>query len=169
MGERIYSNLGPIIDNNSKILILGSLPGPESLKNQKYYDKNGNVFWKIIYSIYGDTSLPENYNEKIKIITKNSLALWDVLESAHRKTAADSDILLEEPNDFDTFLERYPNLKAIIFNGRMAEASFEKYFEQLYDEIPHVRAWSTSGAWARKFDDKLQNWKYCLSEINSKI
>jgi hypoxanthine-DNA glycosylase len=48
MQNRI-SSFPPIIDNDSKIIILGSIPGVKSLEKQQYYAHPQNKFWKIIF------------------------------------------------------------------------------------------------------------------------
>lgn len=42
--NRIQS-LQPIIDENSEILILGTMPGKESLESEEYYASPNNSFW----------------------------------------------------------------------------------------------------------------------------
>ena len=44
----LKSGLLPLVGENPKLLILGSLPGDESIKQQKYYSNPRNQFWKII-------------------------------------------------------------------------------------------------------------------------
>ena len=49
-GLPIYS-FAPIADLKSKSLILGTIPGKESLRLNAYYAHPQNVFWKIIFSL----------------------------------------------------------------------------------------------------------------------
>ena len=51
--KTIYS-FDPVIDDQSKIIILGSMPGEESLKKNQYYGNPKNQFWKIIYTLYNN-------------------------------------------------------------------------------------------------------------------
>ena len=53
MQSRI-SSFPPIIDAQSEILILGSIPGVKSLEKQQYYAHPQNKFWKIIFELLID-------------------------------------------------------------------------------------------------------------------
>jgi hypothetical protein len=46
--------LGPVVDGNSRILILGSLPGEESLRQQRYYSDPRNHFWSLLSGVFGE-------------------------------------------------------------------------------------------------------------------
>ena len=64
----------PSIDNNSKILILGSMPGVKSLEEQQYYAHPQNRFWKVMGSICNEPKLHEfAYDLKLKTLLKNIL------------------------------------------------------------------------------------------------
>ena len=70
----------PSIDNNSKILILGSMPGIKSLEEQKYYAHPQNRFWKVMGHICNETNLPKfDYNIKLQTLLNKNIALWDWL------------------------------------------------------------------------------------------
>lgn len=51
------SALHPLTDNSTRILILGTMPGDQSIAKQQYYGNKGNHFWKIIFTIFN-----ENYS-----------------------------------------------------------------------------------------------------------
>jgi hypoxanthine-DNA glycosylase len=125
---RVVNSLKAIIDQNSQVLILGTMPGPESLEKEEYYANPKNQFWKIIYCIInGRYEPPSDYKKRIKFLKQNGIALWDVLESCERQGASDSKITYDKPNDFEDALLKHPNLKCIFFNGKKAEQSFKKY------------------------------------------
>ena len=82
MSNRI-SSFPPIVSNDAKILILGSVPGVKSLEMQEYYAHPQNKFWKIIFELFNE-NFSEDYLEKIKILKKNKIAVWDVIDSCER-------------------------------------------------------------------------------------
>ena len=67
----------PSIDIDSKVLILGSMPGVKSLKEQQYYAHSQNRFWKNMGNICNEPKLPEfDYDLKLKILLKNTFCRY---------------------------------------------------------------------------------------------
>lgn len=118
--------LNPITDKNSQVLILGSMPGVESLKQQAYYSHPRNLFWKLIEEITGE-EIPSDYNQKKTLLLENKIAVWDMCKSCIREGSLDNDMSAETPNDLNTFVEEHPNLKVIAFNGKKAAQLFGKH------------------------------------------
>jgi hypoxanthine-DNA glycosylase len=117
--------LAPIVWPNSRILILGSLPGDESLRMQQYYANPRNQFWSILSSIYG-AELDADYSRRLAFLEDRCIALWDVVQRADRTGSLDSSIRNAETNDFTQLLARAPELRAIVFNGATAARLFER-------------------------------------------
>lgn len=121
--------LDPIIEKDSKILILGSLPGDQSILNQKYYDNKTNHFWKLISFVFEDKFIEfENYEAKKEFLKRHNIALWDVIKCARRQGSLDSNISNEEYNDLKSLIDS-SNIKCIYVNGRKAEESLKKYLK----------------------------------------
>ena len=93
----------------------------------------------------------KNYEEKVSCLKKHHIALWDTLQSCERESSLDSNIKEEEYNDIDDLLSRYPQIKKVIFNGKIA-ANYYK------TRLPSSIAYSTSNACAKKVEEKIQNW-----------
>ncbi len=53
MTEALSHCFEPIADRNAEILILGSMPGRESLEARQYYTNRRNAFWKIMAELLG--------------------------------------------------------------------------------------------------------------------
>ena len=148
----------PFIDNHSKILILGTMPGEKSLELQEYYGNRGNQFWKLLLTMF-DLPLTHDYNSKLKFLQDYGIAIWDVLEYCEREGSLDSRIKNEVPNDFKSFYKNHPQIKHVFFSSKNAAAYYDKYVGRSeaisYDILP-----SPSGANATKsFAEKLEIWK----------
>ena len=149
----------PVINVNSKILILGSIPGVESLAKQQYYANKRNHFWRIMFSLF-DVPISEEYERRIELLQSKNIALWDVIEYCYREGSLDSNIKKESTNDFSMLFKSYPNIRYVIFNGTKAYESFEKNvgFEN-YKEITFIKLPSTSPAHTIPFETKMNEWQ----------
>lgn len=151
----------PIEDSTARILILGSMPGQESLRAAQYYAHPRNVFWKIMGELTG--SSPEiPYGLRTRILKSAGIALWDVLASCKRPGSLDSDISSILLNDFETFFLNHPHISQVCFNGAMAEKCYQKsVLPRLSPRSMHYqRLPSTSPAHASlSYEQKLSAWR----------
>jgi len=147
-------SLKPIVSENARILILGTMPSEISLKKGQYYANPKNQFWKIIYDVF-EKKIEDRYEDRIKFIKKHCIALWDVLKSCERKGSADSKIQNMILNNCKIFYKKGPNIKSIIFNGKKAETLFDKHCEKCENLQYHCLP-STSSANIRLTYEK--NW-----------
>ena len=137
--------------------MLGTLPGPESLRVGQYYANPNNQFWKILYSIFDTATVDTSYSGKLSFLSKRGIALWDVFHSADRVGALDADIRNEVPNDIPGLIKQYPNISNILLNGKKAEKSFHINCQNV--DISAVYVPSTSPAYAKKsLDEKIKDW-----------
>jgi TDG/mug DNA glycosylase family protein len=157
----------PLKNPAAKVLILGSMPGKESLRLGQYYAHPRNLFWTIMGELTGAfPSLP--YDERLHILQSSGIALWDVLESCIRTSSLDSHIDEKsiKPNDFSSFYLTHPNLTHVFFNGARAEQIYQRYvlpglgpYALQYCRLP-----STSPANAGiPYQQKLQAWRAVIS------
>ena len=100
----------PIIAQEPRILILGSLPGDLSLEMNQYYGHPRNRFWKIMFTMF-DEEFSNDYQIREKLIQNNHLALWDVAYSATRKGSMDVDIKDVVPNKIEEMLQKNPSIR----------------------------------------------------------
>lgn len=155
----------PSIDNESKILILGSMPGIKSLEEQQYYAHPQNRFWKVMGNICNEPKLSElDYETKLKTLLNNNIALWDTIKSCKREGSLDSDIQNEKPNDIRKLLKTYPNIETICLNGNKSYSAFKKYFPVLFEKYACHRMPSTSPANARySLNILIKEWSKIIS------
>ena len=130
----ICKSFEPIIDDNCRVLILGSMPGVKSLEAQEYYAHPQNRFWQLVAQLCNEKLDFADYAAKKAMLLKHHLALWDTLSYCEREGSLDSDITEELPNDIVGLLARYPKITTIICNGGKAANVFKKHFAK---NLPH--------------------------------
>ncbi|MFN3711019.1 MAG: DNA-deoxyinosine glycosylase [Alishewanella aestuarii] len=124
MAARLTS-LAAVIAPDSRLLVLGSMPGAASLAAQQYYAHPRNAFWPIMGQLFGFAAdLP--YAERLMQLRARGIGLWDVLQSCERQGSLDSAIRAEQPNDFASLLQQQPGIRVLAFNGAKAAQSFRK-------------------------------------------
>ena len=154
----------PVARPDSRILILGSLPGERSIAEHEYYAHPQNGFWRIMQAIFG---IDGDYADRCRELAEHRVALWDVLHSSVRPGSMDADIRLASatPNDFGEFFATHTRIRLIAFNGKKAEQLFARFVDPLgvADTIRRVGLPSTSPAYASmSFSGKLAAWRNAL-------
>jgi len=158
----LKKSFDPISDLETRVLILGTMPGDKSIELGEYYGHSRNKFWKIISTIT-DSDLPLTYSEKIKLLARTKIGIWDVAHKAFRKGSLDIAIQDEEPNDLDVFISKHKNLKVIGFNGTKAESLFDKYFTRKKG-MRYISLPSTSPANTNiDFENSCRIWRQILA------
>jgi double-stranded uracil-DNA glycosylase len=127
-GVRRHRGFPPVITDRARILVLGSLPGAESLARQQYYAHPRNRFWPVVGRLFG-IPLAAPYRERLEALTSAGVGVWDVLHRAARVGSLDASIdrTTEVPNDITGLLSRHPGITQVALNGRKAEAAFERW------------------------------------------
>ncbi|WP_218076072.1 DNA-deoxyinosine glycosylase [Desulfuribacillus stibiiarsenatis] len=148
----------PLLYEDSRILILGSMPGVISLEENQYYAHPRNHFWRILYSLL-DESLEHDYDARKRFLREKGIGLWDVLHSCVREGSLDTSIRNESVNDLRSILGTHPNIRAVFFNGAKAAETFRKKVGFTFDNIAFIQLPSTSPAYTIPYEEKLEKWK----------
>lgn len=147
----------PVCNEQSKILILGSMPSVKSRENGFYYGHPQNRFWKVLAHVLG-TELPQTIEEKKNMLLENHIALWDVIESCDIVGSSDSSIRNVYVNDIAGVI-RNTDIKTIFTNGSKAHELYNKYVIESTG-IEAVKLPSTSPANAAcNFEKLCEAWK----------
>ncbi len=161
MAERVQS-FPPIVDEHSRVLVLGTMPGAESLRQQRYYAYGRNDFWRILLRLF-DQPDTLDYDQRVAMLLRHGVAVWDVLHSCERRTSADADIREPLANDIPGLLRAYPGIATVTPNGKGAERLFRRLVLPALDTVPKIQVLpSTSPAYAIPFAKKLEGWKELL-------
>lgn len=167
--KSVRNILPPIVDENTEVLILGSMPGKQSLEKQQYYGNPRNHFWPIMGRLLA-VGIPENYEERMALLRAHHIGLWDSIESCERQGSLDATIKNEVPNNFEGLFETYPRIRLVLFNGGKSFEVFKRHIgldllaTRAYEKMP-----STSpipGKNIKTFDEKVEAWRIMLHYLS---
>ena len=126
MSELIHP-FGPLFNEESQILILGSFPSVKSREQNFFYGHPQNRFWKVVAALYG-ADVPESIEEKKRLILGNGLSLWDSIASCEITGSSDASIRNAKANDISIILDSC-DVRAIYCNGRKSHELYKKFIE----------------------------------------
>ena len=148
----------PVVDARTRVLVLGSLPGEESLARGQYYANPRNQFWRLIGAVIGADLATLAYREKLEALLRAGVGLWDTIGAATRHGSLDSNIRLRDANDLSALAARLPELRAVGFNGGKSASLGMKQLAGKPD-LALLALPSSSPAYTLSFDSKLVQWK----------
>ncbi len=132
----------PVINNDSRVLVLGSFPSVKSRENSFYYGHPQNRFWPMLALIFRQ-DVPLTIQEKTELLHQHRIALWDVIERCQLDGSMDSSIRDALPNDISSLLKAAP-LERVLLNGQLAGKLYQRYFRESL--LPYAVLPSTSPA-----------------------
>ena len=161
--RHIQRQFGPVYDENSKILILGSFPSVKSREVNFFYGHPQNRFWRVVSELL-DEALPQTVPEKRKMLLSHHIALWDTIASCTVTGSSDASIKDVVPNDLSKILEA-ADIRQIYCNGMTSWSLYEKYIRPVTGRSA-VKLPSTSPANAAWSLPRLKEaWKVILEEL----
>jgi methylated-DNA-[protein]-cysteine S-methyltransferase len=162
----VKKSFPPVVDGRARILVLGTLPGEESLRRREYYAHPRNLFWPILFALF-DTVPLVDYRAKLDFVGAQRIALWDVVAAGARRASADAAIRDERPNAIDALLDAHPGIGAVAFNGGGARRLYDRHFVRRAN-LAYLILPSTSPAHARlDFAQKLARWQALREALES--
>ncbi|MFN4235789.1 MAG: DNA-deoxyinosine glycosylase [Vogesella sp.] len=156
------ASFAPVVDADTRILILGSLPGDASLAAAQYYAHPRNQFWRLLGAVLAVPLADMPYPQRLAAMQQHGVGLWDVVAEASRRGSLDSAIRDARANPLAELVASLPALRVVAFNGQTAG----KAAPQLAASgVPVLVLPSSSPAHTLAFDKKLQEWqalgRYC--------
>ncbi len=152
-----HASFAPHAAPDTRLLILGSLPGARSLAEQRYYAHPTNQFWRLIGAVIGRPLAELPYDARLAALCEEKVGLWDVIRTAARQTSSDSQIRDAEAHDLAALVATLPDLRMIAFNGGKATAIGRRQLPVLEGvdviDLPSSSAANTSG-----YATKLEQW-----------
>ena len=156
MGE-IKRSFPPVVDARTRVLVLGSLPGEESLARRQYYGNPRNHFWRLMSEVIGRDLVPLAYEERLRTLLDSGVGLWDTVGAATRRGSLDGNIRLHQPNALADLASTLPALRAVGFNGGKSASLGMKQLARA-ERLALIALPSSSPAYTLPFDVKLEEW-----------
>lgn len=147
----------PVVDAETRLLILGSLPGDASLKAAQYYAHPRNGFWPLIGGVLGEGLAALPYDERLQRLKARGVGLWDVIASAERSGSLDAAIRSPEAADLRGLVSGLPALGAVAFNGGLS-ARLGRGILSGVAAIELIDLPSSSPAHARSLSEQAKSW-----------
>ena len=150
--------LPPIARADTRLFVLGSLPGDASLAARQYYAHPTNQFWRLLGGAIGEELAPLAYERRLERLANRRIGLWDVIASASRRGSLDQAIRVAEHNALQHLLSGYPDLRAIAFNGTTAARAGRGLIGEPPPHVTLVDLPSSSAANTTAFARKASEW-----------
>ncbi len=148
--------------------MLGTLPGEESLRQVRYYAHPRNLFWPIVFALFG-AALPDDYEARLSFVRERRIALWDVCAAAERRASLDTEIKREIPNTIHDLLDANQSIATVAFNGGTARRLYDRHFKRR-PGLTYLHLPSTSPAHAsRSLTEKLALWQALRDMIGDEV
>ncbi len=112
------SSFPPVVAPDTRVLVLGSLPGERSLAERRYYAHPRNRFWRLVGAVIGRDLEPLVYERRLEALLAAKVGLWDTVASARRRGSLDAAIREAAHNPLADFVATLPALRAVAFNGK---------------------------------------------------
>ena len=162
--QHIEHPFSPVYDENSKILILGTLPSVKSRENNFYYGHPQNKFWRVLAEILNQ-AVPKTIEEKKDLLLSNGIALWDVIKSCDIIASSDSSIKNAVANDIAGLLAK-TKIEKIYTDGKKAFQLYHRLCEP-QTGITAICLPSTSPANIGNypFDELCKEWRNICSDL----
>jgi double-stranded uracil-DNA glycosylase len=152
--ERCFA---PVVDGNTRLLLLGSLPGAQSLAARRYYANPRNQFWALVGGVLGIDLVGLAYEDRLAALLERQVGLWDTVAAARRRGSLDADIRLHAASDLAGLAGTLPSLRAIGFNGGTSARIGRQQIGQT--PVALIDLPSSSPAYTLPFADKLARWR----------
>ena len=155
--DEVKRSFPPVADARTRVLVLGRLPGEESLARAQYYANPRNHFWRLIGAVARLDLVPLPYQARLHALLDAGIGLWDTVGAATRRGSLDGAIRLDSANDLAALAASLPELRAVGFNGgKSASLGVPRLTGR--PDLALIPLPSSSPAYTRPFEEKLARW-----------
>ena len=153
----LLGGLPPVLDQRTRILILGSFPGVASLAAAQYYAHPRNQFWPLLSAVLDLPLATLPYPQRLDMLLDAGIGLWDVIDHCRRKGSLDSAIRDSRSNNFTRLQSASPDLVRVCFNGKTSGKFAPEFIEAGYQTL--ILPSSSPANAQSTFAQKLAIWR----------
>ncbi len=161
--DTLLQGLSPVIDNRTRLVVLGSFPSVASLQAGEYYAHPRNQFWPVLSAIWGVDLRALPYRERLREALQHGLGIWDVYAHCRREGSLDSAIQDAEFNDLAGLKRLAPQLQAVAHNGGESARAM-RFTRTLGVQVLRLPSTSPANA-AWSFERKLAAWREAFNTV----
>lgn len=148
----------PVANAETRVLVLGSLPGEMSLAAGRYYAHPQNALWRLVGRVLDEDIAALPYEQRLERLLARGVGLWDTIETAQRQGSLDSAIKNAEARDLKALAATLPSLRALAFNGGTSTKIGMRMMAG--SDLALIGLPSSSPAYASmRFEQKAQAWE----------
>ena len=160
----MLEGLAPVLDADTRLVVLGSFPGVASLAAQQYYGHPRNNLWALLSRLWDEDLVALDYARRLEALKRHRVGLWDVYRRCEREGSLDSAIRDAVPNDLAQLRRLAPALQAVAHNGAESARS-RRITDQLGVDVHTLPSTSPANAsWT--FERKLAAWRDVFSRYD---
>jgi double-stranded uracil-DNA glycosylase len=161
----VKQGLPPAIPLAARVLLLGSFPGEESLRQSQYYAHPRNQFWRLLGEVLGEPLADLPYSGRLRRLARHRVGVWDIITGCEREGSLDGDIRNASFAQFDWLAKHAPHLRLVAMNGKKAGSAQRRVEAFGYQTLVLP---SSSPAYTLSFDEKLQAWRALRPHVLSR-
>lgn len=151
----VKQGLPPAIPPAARVLLLGSFPGEESLRQSQYYAHPRNQFWRLLGDVLAEPLADLPYARRLQRLARHRIGVWDIIIDCEREGSLDGGIRNASFAQFDWLAGHAPHLRLIAMNGQKAGTAQRRIAALGYQTLVLP---SSSPAYTRSYDEKLSAW-----------
>ena len=137
-GPARQRGLPPVVDANTRVLVLGSFPGVASLAARQYYAHPRNHFWPIMAAILDEPLTDDALHRAACADEARGVGLWDIIVACQRKGSSDAAIRDAERGDVRRIHRVAHSLSAVCFNGNTAATAEPVWQRSRLCDVAHA-------------------------------
>jgi len=156
--------LPPIVAADARVLVLGSFPGEESLRQAQYYAHPRNQFWRLLGEVLERPLAELPYDERLAVLARRRIGLWDIITGCERRGSLDGNIRKASLSQFEWLAQHAPALSVVAMNGQKAGTAAPRLAELGYTALVLP---SSSPAYTLAYAEKLAGWQALAPHVRN--